>query len=484
MNRTSVRNIVSLVMREHSLKKESINERILYGALYPYILRISPRRRFSAGIRKSGFPVQASRELREMLSSSKYVSADLWRAVYVFVTSPATERVHRSIRDVYGVSRSDIEHCLKHISHEDFTTLLKTASVCSVYSISESDFNWLAGKALSICNAVAGSKLRFIQQYDPAFTHNDMTQELMTEAIRIANYYSHFSDREKILGYIRISVKRYALRVIERYKASQRRRIEETPLYRCPACHTVVLLEKQAMTIQEVVKTSVFLKKSQINCNNRFCRVCAEKRNSAVVLNRVSDECERAFVVKVQSLDSTSANHNDDDNHSLINVLPDNTKPLSDQSEDSSFVNVLTRKLNDTDKRFLDVLLNGDEGFDNWLVDKGRMGKVRDTQHEARLICEYLHIKYQDVQARIGKIIGQPSTYLVRTGEGKDASDDVVVAHSAQQAIRKVARAYRFKSPKHMQAECGLVRVKRYDDEADGGAVHVKDNDGIVIPIS
>ena len=475
----SIREII-----KHALESAKISEEhhdLVYGGTFGYLIPAYDPHRFrymvdgrqySAILKRAGFDIDCARELKESLVNNQYAMCRFWRAMVLYVQGYNIKRIRR----VYGVKKSDIKLCHRTLSNDHMLQLLRDAPRISVYTLPDDELREIIRKGQTTARAWAG-RLSFIKKYDPAF---DPFEELQAEAVRIAHYYSSYPDAGRVLGCVRTSVGHAAKRLIEYHTAQCRRRIQKMPEWRCPECRVSFTLEKEVMKLIEILRNGIPIDETvEVDPTGRFCPNCAKEKRTVQLA--VIDG-ERSYTDNLVTLDLGSEDE-DGDRHALSDVITDADAVAQDsQFEYDEFVATLSEKLGDSDQEFLRIFLGGDRKFDDWSSRHGVKKDVTDLQVLARLICEYLRVDFEEIQMRIGHIMGKPMAYLVQCGDGEDATRDVVFAKNPKDAVAFVATEYRFKNGKAMQEVCGRIRVRGYH-EFNFGTKSIKVEEGQVIPI-
>jgi len=412
---------------------------------------------------------QMMRDFRERVVYSRYVLSDFWRAMYLYVTG----RKYRSFVTVYPVHREDLVQCEMLLTEKEYLRLLQIANTASTYRISDSEYQWVLQQAVPIARSIAYRKLRYLEQYDPAF---DAASELVMEATRLANHYSYFPDPGRILNYIRVGITREAERRRDFHMAQQRRRVSKLTEWRCPTCKTEWEHEKNrgVVNLAWLVKKEYLEEENEYPVASVFCQRCTTEADAPVQLEHI--ERDRIYQSTCTSIDAVQQSADGGDT-TLGNSLPDdNAAQGDDEAANTQFVEQLSQQLCVEDRRFLTIFLEGDDGFNRWLAARNVRG-VSSVHTQANLVAEYLNMSYEDVKDRLGAVLGKPQAYVVRVG---DEGDDLVFARSPSLAVHYVAQHYRFKNGSTMQEHCGKVRVREHYG-FDPDLVEVKE--GQIIPL-
>jgi len=443
------------------------------GAIYRYSLSLSDGRAFSNALRLwvrkalkgvDDTEVTAQiRVLRDNITYSWYVMSDMWRAIVLASSGTAIPDILR----VYKTHPGDIKRCLDLLTPSELATI----QTRSIYRISKEDYAWVLTESQKIAKRLAYLKLRFLSKYDSGF---DPEAELMVEAVRIANYYSSYPSRERIMGSIAVSLPREAERIREYCLAEQRKPIRKVPELRCPHClrEWEHRKNKGVLTIPDVLKKFP-LSPEGLSLDDLFCGYCA---CSDRVVKLTHLDTDRDYTPTTVSIHQTS----EDGGCSIEDVLAeedDGGRHGEDQVYDHEYVEILSKKLGETEQTFLHILLSGDDQFDKWMRKKG-VTAPRDEGVLGVLICEYMGVDWDSMRENIGTVLSKPKAYIVEV----EGDKDLVFARSPSYAVHFLARYYKFPKGSAMAKACGKIRVREYT-EGIGDFDSLSIEEGTVVPM-
>lgn len=405
------------------------------------------------------------RDFRAAVLYSAYLMSDFWRAMYLHVNGIP----YRQIVKAYPVHRADLLFCLEVLDHDDTEALLYTAQTSSTYRIDQEDREWLMQKATVLATRIANTKLRYLSKYDPSL---DPRGDLLAEATRIINTYSHYPSKERIWGAVALSLPREAERLRQFHQALSRRAVRKLPSFRCPCCKKTWEHEKNKgiITLMQTFEHRLKLSGQDHDHNDRYCEACSIEQGQAVKLERINGEREY-----MATLVSSSPVESDEGGSTYRDVEDENAMMGDDATASMEFFAMLAKKVDSDAQAFLTIFLGDDDAFDAWLHKKGatRMGS---NEVFGALVCEYLGLEWGNIKEQIGDIIGKPRPYMVKV----EGDVEVVFARSAKQAVQYVAEHYHYADGKAMQADCGKVRVREYI-EFHKHAQHLSVKEGEVI---
>jgi len=453
---------------------------VVAHTVFLYALGMIDGRQYSTRLRATGklLPcidterTQRVRDFRARTVYSAYIMCDFWRAMLLYTNNvPYDEFVA-----TYKVHRADLLFCEELLSGEEYTELLKQAASRSIFRISNEDYDWLLKQARITARGLAYRKLRFLEKHDAAF---DGEAQLMMEAVRIINTYSAYPSKERILGAVKLSLPREAEGLREYHMAERRRPIRKLPAFRCPECKRAWEHErnKGILRVKDFFERHWSFPSELADPNNLFCGDCSESGHP-VLLDRLDGE--REYQTTCTSINAPV--ESDDGSATAFTIDIEDEQPRGDDvAEGNDFILKLSQKLSGDEQRFLHVFLGEDEGFREWLMRRN-VRSVSEVETQAALVCEYLKIDWSTIQRSIGAVMGRPKAFLVKVGEGDEAEQDVVFAHSPSHAVHYIAQQARFPSGTAMQNACGRVRVREYL-ELEPDMAHMDVSDGTIIPL-
>lgn len=169
-------------------------------------------------------------EVKEILNID-YVSRCIWRAVYLAIRKNFKWQKAASN---YNIDVSDILFCWDPLDAQTHKRICASArdpkNILSF--LNPEQLNKLITELIPFCERVAYKKLRFIEDNDHAYTADDLTQELLIQALRVIRCYEHFSndgrthDLKRIKNYTKAAVTNYAVNMIGRHTNPIRARVE------------------------------------------------------------------------------------------------------------------------------------------------------------------------------------------------------------------------------------------------------------------
>lgn len=484
-NTASVTRPPSIVKRLKTAASDSISGQVTeesLAACYRYALKLTDSRALDRAMEGAGFDTQERRDFREGLNHSRYVVGDFRRGVMGYFQG----RPMREMQTRFGLSPADIKHLQATLDSDDLLVLLKQASTYSLFRLSDRDFQWIIEKAVPATKQV-GLRLQrgsvgVVKQYDPA---QDPDRDLLVEAVRVTEYYAHLQDPNRILGNVRKAIGFGAGRLMQYHMAAKRARV-------------VSFIHSEEEPAVKVVKTEI-VPEASLSATGKTVRSfltqasgkTPEQRRAGYTKKRDDRPREPARVYQSTTL-SMDAPLGEDQTTNLGATFESHVPNPEVQAQASSFLSaLLSEDLEPKILHYIRLVCNDDlpesvrdNKFDAWLRKK--CIRTDDPQILGRLACQYLELDHADVVRKVGAIMGPLQFFIVRVGDTPETTEtDLVVARSSKDAVKYLARHYRFATWRAMQDKCGKVRCKAFaklNDDKSGQAMLKQMEEGQVVP--
>jgi len=208
-----------------------------------YLLKLIGAREFRSEAKQLKGERPKLLELKSFVDSSLYI-AKLWRCVYKYCANQLEYVVKE-----YGIDPGDVNlfidpsliemmatdneveiedvyFCLDVLSSNQVAMLQRQAINTPINPLSESQIADIVTGLTTYCSRLANHKLRFLAKFDSGLTLEDLTGDLIAEAVRIVRIYDYTGDVALVTNYAKRAVHNLMVDFTTYYTYEMRSRVQ------------------------------------------------------------------------------------------------------------------------------------------------------------------------------------------------------------------------------------------------------------------